>query len=71
MSFTWLTTGSCWMRSKNDESLSTSWSSRARVAARSKRNPSTCISFTQYRRLSMMSCSTWGWRMLRLLPVPV
>ena len=47
MSLTWLTTGSTWIRSKNADSRSTSWSCRARLAARSKRNPSTCISLTQ------------------------
>src|SRR3984885_4013363 len=30
MSLTWLITGSCWTRSKNTESLSTSWNWRAR-----------------------------------------
>ncbi len=71
MSLTWLTTGSCWMRSKKADSRSTSCSSRASVDARSKRNPSTCISVTQYRRLSMMSWRTWGWRTFMELPVPV
>src|SRR5436309_1007279 len=49
MSFTWRITGSCWMRSKKADRRSTSWSSRASVAARSKRNPSTCISVTHDR----------------------
>ncbi len=60
MSFTCETTGSCWIRSKNADSLSTSWNWRASVLARSKRKPSTCMSLTQYRSESMISCSTWG-----------
>ncbi len=71
ISFTRFTTGSCWIRSKNVDSRSTSWNSRASVAARSKRKPSTCISVTQYRSESMISCSVCGWLTLRLLPVPV
>ena len=59
------------MTSKNADSRSTSCSSRASVDAKSKRNPSTCISVTQYRRLSISSCNTYGLRILRLLPVPV
>jgi len=47
MSFTWLTTGTTWMRSKNADSRSISWNCRARLAARSNRKPSTCISVTQ------------------------
>ena len=47
MSLTWESTGSWWMMSKKALSLSTSWNWRARVEARSKRNPSTCISVTQ------------------------
>ena len=68
MSFTCEITGSCWTMSKNALSRSTSWNCRARVAARSKRKPSTCISVTQYRSESMISCSTCGCRMSRLLP---
>ncbi len=64
-------TGSWCTRSKNADSRSTSWNWRASVAARSKRNPSTCISVTQYRSESMMSCRTCGLRMIRELPVPV
>ncbi len=47
MSFTWDTTGSWWITSKNADSLSTSWKDRASAEARSKRKPSTCISVTQ------------------------
>ncbi len=71
MSFTWLTMGSWWIRSKKAESRSTSWNWRASVEARSKRKPSTCISVTQYRSESMISCRVCGWAMLRLFPVPV
>jgi len=39
--------GESWMRVKKLESLSTSWSWRASVDARSNRNPSTCISSNQ------------------------
>ena len=63
--------GSWWMMSKNAPSLFTSNSSRARVLARSKRNPSTCMSVTQYRRLSMMSWRTFGCCMFSVLPQPV
>ena len=59
------------MMSKKLESLSTAWSSRANVEARSKRNPSTCMSVIQYRSESMMSCKVLGERMLSELPVPV
>ena len=34
-------------------------------AARSKRKPSTCISSTQYRRLSITSCSARGWTQIQ------
>ena len=44
ISFTCDRIGSWWMMSKNAPSLSTSYSSRASVLARSKRKPSTCIS---------------------------
>ena len=44
---TWLTTGPARTRSKNADSRSTSCSSRASVAARSNRKPSTCISSTR------------------------
>ncbi len=71
MSFTWLITGSWLTRSKNAESRSTSWNSRANSAARSNRNPSTCISKTQYRSESMINRSDSWWRTLRLLSVPV
>ena len=60
MSFTWLSTGSWWMIVKKLESWSTSWRPRASAAARSKRNPSTCISRTQYRSESMISWSVCG-----------
>jgi Zn-dependent protease len=59
------------MMSKKAPRRSTSCSSRARAAARSKRNPSTCISSTQYRRLSMMSCRERGCVMSSVLPQPV
>ena len=65
------TTGSWLTRSKNAASRLTSWNSRASAAARSKRNPSTCISVTQYRSESMISRSDSWWRTLRLFPVPV
>ena len=71
MSFTWLMTGSCWTMSKKADSRSTSWRLRASVEARSKRNPSTCISVAHQRRLSITSCSVCGLRMLSVLPVPV
>ena len=63
--------GSWWMMSKNAPSLSTSYSSRASVLARSNRNPSTCISVTQYRSESMIICRTRGFRMFGELPQPV
>src|SRR5499427_996152 len=55
MSLTWDTTGSCWTRSKNVDSRSTSWSSLASAAARSNRNPSTCASRIQYHSEFMIS----------------
>ncbi len=63
--------GSWWMMSKNAPSRFTSCSSRASALARSKRNPSTCISVTQYRSESMMSWSTRGLIMFRVFPHPV
>ena len=59
------------MMSKKAPSRSTSCNSRASVLARSKRNPSTCISVTQYRRLSMIICSTRGLVIFSVLPQPV
>ena len=47
MSLTCEMTGSWWMVSKNDDSLSTSCSERASADARSNRKPSTCISVIQ------------------------
>jgi hypothetical protein len=44
---------------------------RARVAARSNRNPSTCISVIQYRSESMISRSATVFPALSELPVPV
>ena len=40
-------------------------------AARSNRNPSTCISVTQYRKLSINNWSARGCRMFNVLPHPV
>ena len=71
MSLTREIIGSCCTMSKNADSLSTSWNWRARVAAKSKRNPSTCISCTQYRSESVMSCRVCGERISKELPVPV
>ena len=71
MSFAWESVGSCCMMSKNAESRFTSYSSRAKAGARSNRNPSTCMSSTQYRRLSKISWMALGCSMFRLLPVPV
>ena len=45
--------------------------SRARIDARSNRNPSTCIVSTQYRRLSTIIRRTMGWLALNVFPVPV
>jgi hypothetical protein len=44
--------------------------SRARIDARSNRNPSTCIVSTQYRRLSTIIRRTTEWLALSVLPVP-
>ena len=71
ISFACEITGSWWMMSKNEPSRSTSFSSRASAEARSKRKPSMCISWIQYRRLSMMSCSVRGCVMFNVLPHPV
>ena len=71
MSFTCERTGSWWMTSKNAESRSTSYSSRASAEARSKRNPSTWHSVTKYRNESMIRRSTEGFTGFSELPVPV
>ena len=71
MSLTWLMIGSWWMVSKNEDSLSTSCSDRASAEARSNRKPSTCISVTQYRSESIISCSAAGVRTSKVLPQPV
>jgi hypothetical protein len=44
--------------------------SRDRILARSNRNASTCISVTQYRRLSTIIRCTTGWSALSVLPQP-
>ena len=44
---------------------------RANTEARSNRNPSTCISFTQYRRLSTINCRTARLAVCSVLPVPL
>ncbi len=45
--------------------------SRESTEARSKRNPSTCISETQWRSASSMSRRTTGWLAFRVFPQPV
>jgi hypothetical protein len=65
-------TGSWWTTAKNVLTRSISPSEpRARAGARSKRKPSTCISLTQYRRLSVTSLSTCGCVASSVLPQPV
>ena len=71
MSLAWETTGSCATRSKNADIGLNPPSWRAKVAARSNRNPSTCISVTQYRSESMISRSVTGFPAFSELPVPV
>ena len=44
---------------------------RENIDARSKRKPSTCISETQYLKLSRIKRFTTEWLALRVLPVPV
>ena len=44
--------------------------SRPRIEARSKRNPSTCMSTTHQRSASMMSLRTITWLQLQVLPQP-
>ena len=46
-------------------------SSRERIEAKSNRKPSTCITSTQYRRLSTIKRRTMGWLAFSVLPVPV
>ncbi|CKT11720.1 Uncharacterised protein [Mycobacterium tuberculosis] len=71
MSFTLESTGSCRQLFRKPPPSSKPCGSRARIVARSKRKPSTRISVTQYRRLSVTICSTRGWLRLTVLPVPV
>ena len=71
MSLAWDTTGSCATRSKNADIGLNPPSWRASVAARSNRNPSTCISVSQYRSESMISRSVTGFPAFSELPVPV
>jgi hypothetical protein len=71
MSFTCESTGSWWMMSRNAVRRFTSIASWASALARSKRKPSTWASITQYRSESVMSCSTRGFNVFRVLPHPV
>jgi hypothetical protein len=65
------TIGSCATRSKNADIGLNPPSCRARVAARSNLNPSTCISVSQYRSESMISRSVRLCPAFSELPVPV
>ena len=47
------------------------FSSRPRIAARSKRNPSMWYSLAQYRRQDRMKSRTTGLLQLKLFPVPL
>ena len=57
--------------SRKADTLSKAPSWRARVGARSNRNPSACISVSQYRIESIISCRVIGSPALRELPQPV
>ena len=65
------TSGSCATRSKNADIGLNPPSCRAKVAARSNRKPSTCISVSQYRSESMISRSVSGLPAFSEFPVPV
>ena len=71
MSLTVANTGSWIQAFRNPLLLSNPLGSRARMVPRSKRNPSTCVCCTQYRRLSVTICSTRGMLTLSVFPVPV
>ena len=64
-------TGSCATADRNAERASKPPSVRDSAGARSKRKPSTCISETQYRRLSRIVASIGGWPVSTVLPQPV